>query len=272
MSPLSVVIITRNEEKNIAACIRSAKLVSDDIIVVDSGSEDNTVLLARQEGANVFQISWQGYGYSRNFGADKARHDWIFALDADERVSVALSSSLLDTNLNQPNHIFRFRRINYMGNRKIKFGTPGFETVKRIYHRGFAKWDLSLVHERLTAHKPVRKLIKGHITHFGIRDAEDHRNKAVLYAQLSAEKYFLEGKKANLAQRILSPLFNSLKSYLFQFGFLDGRQGFIMAATIARYSWLKYTYLQQLHAEARLNQAIFSPKPEMKTMAKQTFS
>ena len=92
MSKISVVIITLNEEKNIIDCIRSAKLLSDDIIVVDSGSVDNTVQLARHEGARVFPIKWQGYGFSRNLGAGKAKHNWIFALDADERISPALAT------------------------------------------------------------------------------------------------------------------------------------------------------------------------------------
>ena len=91
MSLVSVVIITHNEENNIVDCIRSARLVTNDIVVVDCGSEDLTVIMAEKEGARTFVIDWQGFGFSRNFGAAQARHDWILALDADERISKELA-------------------------------------------------------------------------------------------------------------------------------------------------------------------------------------
>src|SRR6476660_9693532 len=100
MNSLSVVIITRNEEHNIAGCVQSAKLVSDDVIVVDSGSDDQTIKLAIQNGARVFSIHWEGYGFSRNYGSVRAKHNWIFALDADERISPELASSIEKLNLN----------------------------------------------------------------------------------------------------------------------------------------------------------------------------
>ena len=100
MNALSVVIITHNEQENIADCIRSIKPLTDDIIVVDAASEDLTIEIAKQQGARTFSVTWQGYGWSRNFGASMAKNDWILALDADERLSPELISSLSDIKKN----------------------------------------------------------------------------------------------------------------------------------------------------------------------------
>lgn len=249
---LSVVIITLNEESNIVDCIRSAKTMSDDIIVVDAGSDDRTAELAKNNGASVFSVDWQGYGASRNFGAKQARHNWIFALDADERITPKLAAAVKLLHFANANTVYKFRRQNYVGTKKISFGTWGFETVKRIYNRNMAEWDLSLIHEKLISGNVHSKYIGGKLKHYGLKNFADYKTKAVLYAQISAEKYFAEGKKIFFLKRIFSPVFNSCKSYIFQFGFLDGRAGFIIAKNTARYSWLKYFYLHQLYSKETL--------------------
>jgi glycosyltransferase involved in cell wall biosynthesis len=239
MSALSVVIITRNEEHNIVGCIQSAKQISDDIIVVDACSNDQTVALAIESGAKVFSVNWKGYGASRNFGALKAQNDWILALDADERISNTLHTSIRRLKFTDTNCIYRFRRKNFVGDKEMSFGTLGFETVKRIYNRKYAQWDLTLVHEKLVA--PT----------------------AVLYAQMSAKKYFLDGRKINLLKLLASPVFNSVKSYIFQLGFLDGRTGWISAKTIASYSWLKYFYLHRLWKQSKTKAINLSLNPKV---------
>ncbi len=246
MNGLSVVIITRNEAQNIVDCIRSAKLVAQDIVIVDSGSMDNTVVLAKAEGARVFEIGWKGYGHSRNYGASRASNSWILALDADERVSVSLAKSIKQLPLINNLEVYRFRRKNYLSGREIRFGTLGFETVTRIYNRDHFAWDLSLVHEKLEPANSIRKSIPGNLDHFGLKDFEDYYFKARTYAMLSAEKYFSEGRRAGWMKRNGSPVFNSIKSYIFQFGFLEGSRGLRTARMIARYSWLKYHYLREM--------------------------
>jgi len=265
MFRVSVVIITFNEESNIVDCIRSAQQISDDIIVVDSGSKDNTVALARKNGAKTYCIEWQGYGYSRNFGARQSRHEWIFALDADERITPVLASSINNLKISDNRLLIRFRRENFIGERKIRFGTPGFETISRIYHRDLYQWDNTLVHEKLVAPKAEKKLIHGSILHYGQKNYEEFKKKSDLYAQMSAEKYSLEGRNAGFAKRIFSPLFNSIKSYIFQLGFLDGKLGFIVAVNIASYSWLKYFYLRQIYAEAKNDEHSFGNKRKIET-------
>ena len=250
MNSLSVVIITRNEEHNIADCIRSAKLVSDDIIVVDCGSSDQTVAIATNNGARGFVIDWKGYGFSKNFGAAEARNNWILSLDADERISKKLASSINRLNLTDGNHLFKFKRRNFIEEKEIRFGTLGFETIERIYHKEYCRWNFAAVHEKLVARQPVKRVISGSLLHFGLGNFEEHKQKAKLYARLSAEKYFSQGRPTHLLQGVASALFNSLKSYIFLLGFIEGRQGFLLAKTIAYYSWLKYFYLDQLLKES----------------------
>jgi glycosyltransferase involved in cell wall biosynthesis len=268
MNLISVVIITRNEENNIVDCIHSARLISDDILIVDAGSEDETVKLAAKEGARTFSVDWQGYGFSRNFGADKAKHEWILALDADERISGELAASINRLAFTDPQTIYKFRRKNFLGNQEIRFGTLGYETVKRIYHRKYTEWDLTLVHEKLLPDSRSTLIeINGAITHFGLKSYEDYKGKAILYARMSAEKYFMEGKKAGLAKRFFSPFFNSIKSYFFQLGFLDGKLGFKVARTIAYYSWLKYYYLHHMVFRVESKEKIVYAKPQMETIS-----
>src|ERR1700694_5512260 len=166
MSQVSVVIIARDEAAHIAACVRSARLLSSDVIVVNAGSRDHTAALARKEGARVFNVRWQGYGASRNFGAAKALHHWILALDADERISPGLAAAVRQARLNE-DYIYAFSRINYIGGKKIRWGTPGFEKVSRLYHRDHGHWDLTLVHECLEGRFRGKKSIAGHMDHFG---------------------------------------------------------------------------------------------------------
>lgn len=264
MSRISVIIITYNEENNIAECILSAKKVSNDIIVVDCHSNDRTISLAKELGAKIFVIEWNGYGHSRNFGALQAANDWILALDADERISDELAESINRIPFTKEHQVYKFGRENYLTNEKIRFGTLGFETVKRLYNRQYCKWDLTPVHEKLIGRKIIHKQTRGKLLHYGLKDADDYRAKAKLYAQLSAEKYFLQGRKRSMLKKFSSPVFNSVKSLLFQLGFLDGKRGLIVAAMIAYYSWLKYHYLTQLLKQAKTKDLTFILKSKMK--------
>jgi len=253
MNPLSVVIITYNEEHNIADCIRSAKLVSNDIIVIDCASSDQTVAIANNEGASTYIIDWRGYGHSKNFGAARAKFNWILSLDADERISAGLADFIRNENFTDGNYIYKFKRNNHVSGNKIRFGTLGFEMIERIYHRHYSEWDLGPVHEKLVAGRPIKKTIGGHLQHFGLQTMAEHRQKAIFYARLSAEKYFAQGKRTHFFQRLASAIFNSVKSYIFLLGFMDGKRGFFIAKGVAYYSWLKYYYLYQLQKKSCTN-------------------
>ena len=249
MAELSVVIITRNEDHNIHDCIHSALLLSNDVIVIDSGSTDNTISLANIAGARVIEQEWKGYGYARNLGASLAKNDWIISLDADERITPLLAGNIKKASLER-NMIYRFKRENFLGLQKINFGTAGFDKVIRVYHRFDTSWDLTVVHEKLIGDCIVSK-IEGTLQHFSMKDIYDYREKSILYARLSAQKYFAQGRSAGFIKRFISPAFNAVKSYVFQLGFLDGRTGFELSRAIAHYTWLKYEFLYQLELQGQ---------------------
>jgi glycosyltransferase involved in cell wall biosynthesis len=247
VAELSVVIITRNEEHNIHDCIHSALLLSNDVIVVDAGSTDNTIELSKKAGASVIEQEWKGYGYARNLGASKAKNNWIISLDADERITPLLAGNIKNATL-EDYHIYRFRRENFLGLHKINFGTAGFDKVIRVYNRLHTSWDLTVVHEKLIGDCTVTK-IEGTLQHFSMKDIFDYREKSILYARLSAQKYFQQGKRTGFIKRFISPSFNAVKSYIFQLGFLDGARGFQLSRAIAHYTWLKYEFLHQLEIQ-----------------------
>lgn len=247
---ISVVIITKNEEHNIVDCIGSAKLVTDDIIVIDSGSSDQTLVLAQEQGANVMRLGWRGYGAAKNYGANLAKYNWIFSLDADERITPQLTASIQKLKLNKADCVYQFSRTNYIGSKKIRFGTGGSDKVIRLYNKHNVSWDVTAVHEKLVGANTKEK-IKGSLIHYSAKSLQNYKEKITFYAKLSAEKYLEQGLHAGFTKRFIAPLFNSFKSYFLQLGFLDGRTGFGLAKLIAYYTWLKYHELHQLELEKK---------------------
>ncbi len=247
MNAVSVVIITKNEAGNITDCITSARLVSNDIIVVDSGSTDATVMLARQAGAKVIVIEWTGFGAARNTGVANAANDWVLAIDADERVTAAMVTSIAVIDFHDDTVIYGFKRQNYFLGKKIRFGEWGRDKVYRLYNRNRVSWDLSPVHEMLSGVNTTKKVLNGAIDHYPVIREEQNREKTIRYATLNAEKYFKQGKRSTIEKRYFSPAFDFIRSYFLLLGFLDGMQGFVIARSTSRYVWLKYKLLHDLN-------------------------
>ena len=246
MIPLSVIILTKNEARNIENCIRSAKLVSQDIIVVDCGSNDDTVVKAGNCGAKIIFSEWTGFGSGKNRGAASAGNDWIFCLDADEEISPALALAIRNIKFIQTDNVYCFRRENYFEYQKMRFGTPGFDTVARIYHRRTTRWDLSPVHEKLCGN--FRKIrIDGTLVHSN-KTFKDYKCQLAVYAGLCAKKYFEEKRPASFLKKYAAAFFNSFKSYFLQFGFLDGFIGFKLAVLLFFYTRLKYDHLSRMYS------------------------
>jgi glycosyltransferase involved in cell wall biosynthesis len=241
---VSVVIIAKNEALHIAACVESARLLSNDVIVVDTGSTDSTVPLAAAAGAKVIHVEWKGYGNARNTGATHAFHDWIFSLDADERITPGLAQSISRIEKAVPETVFGFKRQNFFLGGKIRFGEWGQDKVYRLYHRGRNKWNDARIHESITG--THRQLLTGAIDHYPVVDKEQNRRKTQQYAALNAQKLLEQGKKATFEKRFLSPAFNFVKSYFLLLGFLDGKRGLTIALSTSRYSWLKYDLLRKM--------------------------
>ena len=251
MDQVTVIIITKNEAANVGACVQSARMLTDDVIVIDSGSSDDTVAIAENAGARILLIDWKGFGEARNRGAAYAKYDWILALDADERMTQDLVVQVKKLDAGNDSLIYGFKRQNYFMGRKIRFGEWGRDKVFRLYNRSRVAWDLSPVHELLTGYGTEKKIIPGYVEHYPVRTESQNTEKTNRYARLNAEKYFQNGKKASIVKRFVSPLFNFLKMYVFMLGFLDGKAGFEIARATTRYVWLKYHLLHEMQKQSR---------------------
>jgi len=250
MNEISVVIITKNEAAHITDCIKSAQLITADILVSDNGSTDDTLSLAEKAGAKVIKTEWKGFGTTRNMAAAFAKHNWILALDADERITQELKNSLDQLNFENNNRVYGFKRQNYLNHKKIRFGEWGRDKVFRLYHKEHTHWSEVPVHEQIIGENAEYTFIKGYIEHYPVSTPEKNKEKTVKYAQLNALKFFQQQKKATFAKRFLSPAFNFIKMYILLLGFLDGKEGFRIAKYTTEYTWLKYHFLHELYRDA----------------------
>lgn len=240
---LSAVIITLNESHNITECINSVRTCCEDVVVVDSGSKDDTVLKALSAGAKVVRVNWENYGSSRNRGAEAALNDWILAFDADERISPEMAEILLNKAGNAEPKVYGFKRQSFFAGKKVRFGDWGRDKVFRLYNRRFTQWGNALVHEKLNIGNLASEVLPGKIIHYPVRKSTESIKKLRRYAKLSAHKYLLEQKRGSLLKLFFSPLIAFLHSYILLFGFLDGWTGLLIASHNAWYTWLKYKHL-----------------------------
>lgn len=248
MNPLlSVVIICKNEAHIIERTIHAAQQVSNDIVVVDSGSTDGTQELVKRSGARLIETNWQGYGPTKNVGAAAAQNNWILSLDADEIPDAQLIETLSSLSLNDTNTAYNLRRHAFLGNKMIRYGEWSGDAHIRVYHRSVVSWNDEPVHEtlRMPANTKVVTL-KGCLHHFTSRNLEEFAAKTVQYAMLNAAKYRARGKRATwLHRRFAGPL-SFIKNYFIRLGFLDGEAGYTIAKMNAWYTWMKYARLSEL--------------------------
>jgi glycosyltransferase involved in cell wall biosynthesis len=245
MVPISVVIITKNEAEVIASCINAAKLITDDIIVVDNDSTDGTGEIASRNGCSVYHDNWDGYGANKNKGIARARYNWILSIDADEVPDEELVQSLHELELDNPGTVYDIRFKSYFGKKQIHFGSWGRDHHIRLFNRRLVKWSEAAVHETLVLPSAINiKKLKGHLHHYSIKDKVEFFDKTIYYAKLSSRKYLASGKKATFTKLHIAPLFHFLKNYIVFLGFLDGREGWDIARMISKHTWLKYRFLK----------------------------
>ena len=249
---VSAVIITKNEAHIIGKTLQSLQGITDDIIIVDSGSTDNTLAVCRQFNTTIIEPGWNGYGPNKNKGITAAKHDWILNLDADEVIDETARQSLLALLLMNNNEVFEFQYKNFFLNKWIKHGEWGTDKHIRLFNRTVIKWNEAAVHENLTINTDTKiTLLNGHILHYTVQSLAEYEQKTINYAKLNAQKYFEQGKKRNPVKQYISPVFSFLQNYLFRLGFLDGAAGFQIAKTTARYTFLKYAYLNEMIRQSK---------------------
>jgi len=247
-SKISAVIITKNEEENILRCISALQSITDEIILVDSGSTDKTIEIAEKLGVRIIETEWRGYAQTKNLGNKEASHEFILSIDADEEVSNELKSSILAAKKSGLKGTYSFNRLtNYLGTWVKHSGWYPDEKI-RIFSKKEVKWVGDIVHETLSIpSETLNTKLKGDLNHYSYISLLDHRNRADKYSELTAKKLFRAGKSKGLAAPILSPLVKFLKMYILQLGFLDGSAGFNIAKISARSNHFKYNELNRLH-------------------------
>jgi glycosyltransferase involved in cell wall biosynthesis len=244
--PLSAVIISVNQEKKILKTIEALKTLTDDIVVVDSGSTDRTCEVAKQAGARVFTQAWLGYSAQKNAGNALAKYDWILSVDDDEVVSPELAESIRQVFASSPTadaYDLPFRTV--FAGKLIRFGGWNPESHVRIFNKKLIEWNTDAVHEGLTL-KPEYKIQKlsGYVYHYTVDTPKQFAAKTDRYSSLFAEKGRKIGKKASFIKLYLSPVFRFLVEYIFKLGFLDGYYGWFIAKENTRYTYLKYKKLE----------------------------
>jgi len=236
---LSAVIITRNEERNIARCIASLDGVADEVVVVDSHSTDGTQRICEQLGVRFLQREWDGYSPQRNFAVDAATNDWILAIDADEELSPQLRESILKVKAQGGYMNFSFnRKTNYCG-QWINHSGWYPDTKFRLFDRRECRWE-GIVHETLTQPKSGIRHLKGDLLHYSYSTIAEHRERTDRYATLAAQELVAQGKSPSILKLIFSPVLKFIKFYGIGLGFLDGWHGLVIAWVSAKGTYLKY--------------------------------
>ncbi len=242
---VSVTVITRNEAANIEAAL-STVAWADETVVVDSGSTDDTVARAHACGAVVAVRSWEGFGAQKNHAASLARNDWVFSLDADERVSPRLAREIEATlEVEPPYRGYRVPRVAHHLGRWIRSTDWYPDPQLRLYDRRVARWTSRRVHESVVAEGPVGRL-RQEIEHHPYRDIAHHLQTIDRYTTLAAEHLFESGQRAGAASLLLHPTFAFARNYLLRRGIRDGVPGLVVSAMNAYYVLLKNAKLWEL--------------------------
>ena len=251
MHRISAVIITRNEERNIARCLRSLNGVADEVVIVDAESTDRTAAIAKEHGARVTIRQWTDYSDQKNFANSLAQHPYILSLDADEELSAELRELLRKEKQKGLRGAYRFPRLtNYCGT-WVKHGGWYPDRKTRLFPREKAKWEGAHVHEELKL-DPSLKIIDlyADLLHYSYHSIADHLERIERYSTLHARSMHEAGRKAGPIKILLSPIVKFVQGYLLQLGFLDGSAGFHIARLSAHAVKLKYKKLQQMQRGA----------------------
>ncbi|MGE5487520.1 MAG: glycosyltransferase family 2 protein [bacterium] len=236
---ISATIIAVNEELKIARAIESLRCC-DEIVVVDSGSSDRTVEIARNLGARVVESPWPGYAKQKNLAACEAENDWIFSIDADEALSEALEAEIWQLKKTGPafDAYTMPRMAKYLGRWILHSGWYPDRKV-RLYDRRKAKWVGEYVHESVEVNGTIGHL-KYNLLHHTCDSLSEHLRTLDRYTTLAAQEIVANGRKVSAVNLVAEPVWTFLRTYFLQAGFLDGYEGFIIANMAAAYTFLKY--------------------------------
>lgn len=245
MNRLSACLITLNEEDHLRRALTSLVGIVDEIVVVDSGSTDRTAAVAREHGAAFFERPWTNYSEQKNFAASCVHNDWILSIDADEELSSALQTSLLDWKKHEPQFsVYEVARKTWYLGAWIKHSGwyPDFQ--RRLYRRDAAQFA-GIIHESLKFEGQLGRL-PGDLLHYTVRSFAEHEEKVERYAALAAQQMYAAGERSWRSAVWLATPWSWFQNYFLRGGFLDGYRGALIAQMAARAVRRKYTRLGEL--------------------------
>jgi glycosyltransferase involved in cell wall biosynthesis len=247
--PLSVAIIARNAASQLEGCLASVTF-AEEVVVVDSGSTDGTIELARRHGARVIAKEWLGFGPQKQFAVEAASHDWVLCLDADESLSEGLRDSIIAELKAPRGFVYAMPRCNRFLGRWLRHGEGYPDWSVRLFHRKHARWSNDAVHEKVVTTNPILRL-RGDLLHDSAETLEKYLDKQNRYTSLQAELLRDAGRRANLLHLLFSPSLRFVKFYLLRLGFLDGVAGLVHIAIGCMNTFNKYAKLKALERTSR---------------------
>ncbi len=245
--PLSVAIITQNEEDRLPECLASVAFAAE-VVVVDSGSTDRTVEIAREFGAVVHVESWLGFGRQKQMAIDRCRYDWVMVLDADERVGLETQAEIREALTTGASVAYSFPRQNYFCGRWLRHAGWWPDRVVRLFRKDSARMSERSVHESLEVHGPVEAL-RQPLIHYANKGLEQTLSKVNHYSSAGANELFAQGKTASVAKALLRAAWSFLHGYILRGGFLDRGEGFVMAVSDFMNVFFKYAKLRELQKQ-----------------------
>lgn len=252
---LSVIIITKNEEAHIVACLQSVQF-ADEIIVLDSGSTDQTCELALAYGAQVHHTAdWPGFGAQKNRALALASHEWVLSIDADERVPETLAAEIQTVLQNPEADAYTVARLSCFAGRWIRHSGWWPDRLVRLFRRGAGHFKDVRVHESVVVQGHVSDL-RGHLLHYPYDSLETLITKTNHYSTAAALSLYERGKQIHIAGIVVKALWTFIRIYILRRGFLDGRAGFILAGVAASGSFFRYSKLWLLNRKTN-----WHPKP-----------
>lgn len=246
---LSVVIITFNEEKNIARCLSSVKNIADEIVVVDSFSKDSTKKICSEYGVSFIENKFAGHIQQKNFAITQAKYKHILSLDADEAIDETLEKEILKAKQNWNTDGYSMNRLtNYCGHWVKHCGW--YPDVKlRLWDSTKGKWDGINPHDEYILNSNCSKQhLKGNILHYSYYTIEDHYKQVDYFTSISAKAYFEKGITSNVLKIYFNPIIKFIRDYFLKLGILDGYTGFTISRISAYATYLKYKKLYDLQS------------------------
>lgn len=254
MSPISVVIITYNEEKNIARCLESVKSIADEIVVLDSFSKDRTKEICESYGVKFYEHAFDGHIQQKNRAITYASHPYILSLDADEALDDTLQKSILEVKANWTHDGYYMNRLtNYCGH-WVRHCNWYPDTKLRLWDSRKGFWTGINPHDKyeLKEGDKSTKHIKGDILHYSYYSVEDHYKQVEYFTNIASKEYVEAGKKAPFYKLVANPVAKFIDHYLLHMGFLDGKAGYLISKISAYATWLKYKKIRDLYQSKAL--------------------